>query len=343
MRVLFLGGTGIISTASTKLAVAARHRPHPADARPPHRRPAGGRQDARPGYRQRGRGRSCPARRALGRRGGLDRLHPGADGARHRAVPRPHAAVHLHQLRQRLSEARGALPHHRVHAARQPVLGLFARQDRLRRAPDAGLPRGGLPHHDRASLADLRRNPGHPRDQQLDEIVHRGGPHAARPKGDRSGRRHIAVGDHAQYRFRQGTGGTAGPGAGHRARLPHHQRRGYVLGPVLRAWWPKPPARSRNWCTWLRISSPPACPKRAAASWATRPSAWSSTTARSSASCPDFCATVPFGQGIRRTIAWFDADPARRQIDAEANATLGQVDRRLRTRARARPCASFRR
>ena len=35
---------------------------------------------------------------------------------------------------------------------------------------------------------------------------------------------------------------------------------------------------------------------------------------------PDYCATVPFTQGIRRTIAWFDADPARRQIDQEANA-----------------------
>ena len=35
---------------------------------------------------------------------------------------------------------------------------------------------------------------------------------------------------------------------------------------------------------------------------------------------PDYCATVPFGQGIRRTIAWFDADPDRRQIDEEANA-----------------------
>jgi nucleoside-diphosphate-sugar epimerase len=35
---------------------------------------------------------------------------------------------------------------------------------------------------------------------------------------------------------------------------------------------------------------------------------------------PGYCATVPFTQGIRRTIAWFDADPARRQIDAEANA-----------------------
>jgi nucleoside-diphosphate-sugar epimerase len=35
---------------------------------------------------------------------------------------------------------------------------------------------------------------------------------------------------------------------------------------------------------------------------------------------PDYCATVPFTQGIRRTLAWFDADPARKQIDDEANA-----------------------
>jgi len=34
---------------------------------------------------------------------------------------------------------------------------------------------------------------------------------------------------------------------------------------------------------------------------------------------PDYRATVPFTQGIRRTIAWFDADPARRQIDDAAN------------------------
>ena len=34
---------------------------------------------------------------------------------------------------------------------------------------------------------------------------------------------------------------------------------------------------------------------------------------------PGYCATVPFAEGIRRTLAWFDADPARRQIDADAN------------------------
>jgi nucleoside-diphosphate-sugar epimerase len=35
---------------------------------------------------------------------------------------------------------------------------------------------------------------------------------------------------------------------------------------------------------------------------------------------PGYCATVPFTQGIRRTMAWFDADAARQQIDEEANA-----------------------
>ena len=35
---------------------------------------------------------------------------------------------------------------------------------------------------------------------------------------------------------------------------------------------------------------------------------------------PGYCATVPFTEGIRRTMAWFDADPSRRQIDDQANA-----------------------
>ena len=35
---------------------------------------------------------------------------------------------------------------------------------------------------------------------------------------------------------------------------------------------------------------------------------------------PDFVATVRFRDGIRRSLAWFDEDPARRTIDHEANA-----------------------
>ena len=34
---------------------------------------------------------------------------------------------------------------------------------------------------------------------------------------------------------------------------------------------------------------------------------------------PDYCATTRFSQGIRRTIEWFQADPARQQVDAAAN------------------------
>jgi nucleoside-diphosphate-sugar epimerase len=35
---------------------------------------------------------------------------------------------------------------------------------------------------------------------------------------------------------------------------------------------------------------------------------------------PEYCATVPYTEGIRRTLAWFDADPSRRQVDDQANA-----------------------
>jgi nucleoside-diphosphate-sugar epimerase len=35
---------------------------------------------------------------------------------------------------------------------------------------------------------------------------------------------------------------------------------------------------------------------------------------------PDFRTTVPFAEGIRRTVAWFDADAARQQVDAEMDA-----------------------
>ena len=40
---------------------------------------------------------------------------------------------------------------------------------------------------------------------------------------------------------------------------------------------------------------------------------------------PYFCATTPFWQGIRRTMAWFDADPSRKEIDDAANATWDKL------------------
>ena len=40
---------------------------------------------------------------------------------------------------------------------------------------------------------------------------------------------------------------------------------------------------------------------------------------------PGYCATLPFAQGIKRTIDWFDADPARKQIDEAANAAWDKL------------------
>jgi len=40
---------------------------------------------------------------------------------------------------------------------------------------------------------------------------------------------------------------------------------------------------------------------------------------------PDYCATTTFAQGIRKSLAWFDADPARKRIDGEANSTWDKL------------------
>ncbi len=40
---------------------------------------------------------------------------------------------------------------------------------------------------------------------------------------------------------------------------------------------------------------------------------------------PDFTCTVPWAEGVRRAIAWFEADPARQTIDHELNATWDKI------------------
>jgi nucleoside-diphosphate-sugar epimerase len=40
---------------------------------------------------------------------------------------------------------------------------------------------------------------------------------------------------------------------------------------------------------------------------------------------PGYCATIPFAQGIQRTIDWFDADPQRKLIDEAANAAWDKL------------------
>jgi hypothetical protein len=40
---------------------------------------------------------------------------------------------------------------------------------------------------------------------------------------------------------------------------------------------------------------------------------------------PDFAPSVPFAEGIRETVAWFDANPDRRTLDHEAAAVWDRV------------------
>jgi len=40
---------------------------------------------------------------------------------------------------------------------------------------------------------------------------------------------------------------------------------------------------------------------------------------------PDFRPVVPFAEGIRWTVAWFDADPARQQVDAAMDAAWDRL------------------
>jgi nucleoside-diphosphate-sugar epimerase len=40
---------------------------------------------------------------------------------------------------------------------------------------------------------------------------------------------------------------------------------------------------------------------------------------------PGYSATVTFAEGIRKSLAWFDADPTRKQIDHQVNATMDDL------------------
>jgi len=40
---------------------------------------------------------------------------------------------------------------------------------------------------------------------------------------------------------------------------------------------------------------------------------------------PGYCATTTFAEGIRQSLAWFNADPSRKQIDRQVNATMDKL------------------
>jgi nucleoside-diphosphate-sugar epimerase len=40
---------------------------------------------------------------------------------------------------------------------------------------------------------------------------------------------------------------------------------------------------------------------------------------------PNFAATIPFSQGAREMVAWFDADPARQVVDEQVNSQIDTI------------------
>jgi len=40
---------------------------------------------------------------------------------------------------------------------------------------------------------------------------------------------------------------------------------------------------------------------------------------------PDFVATIPFSQGVREIVAWYDADPARQVVDAQVDEIMERI------------------
>jgi hypothetical protein len=40
---------------------------------------------------------------------------------------------------------------------------------------------------------------------------------------------------------------------------------------------------------------------------------------------PGYCASTSFAEGIRQSLAWFNADPSRKQIDHQLNAAMDKL------------------
>ena len=208
--------------------------PHPDQPRLPGQGSPHERAD-HPGRRPRRiRARSGPGRHAVGLRLRFHRVRARARRARLAPLPRPDETIYVHQFRVRLPETSDQSRHHREHAARQPVLAVLARQDRLRGLPDGEIPHRRLPRHDHPPQPHLRRPQGAPGRARGARHLAGAPPDAGRQARHHPGRRHDAVDPHAQLRLRQGFRGLDGQSACPGQCLPHHLRRDADLEPDLR-------------------------------------------------------------------------------------------------------------
>ena len=81
----------------------------------------------------------------------------------------------------------------------------------------------------------------------------------------------------------------------------------------------------RAWCTCRRTRSRPPTPTGARGCWATRRTRWCSTTPSCAASCPAGGPVIPFEQGAREIVEWYLTDPARQVTDASLDAVMDKL------------------
>ena len=286
MRVLFIGGSGVISSACSRAGRRARHRAVRAQPRAQHQpgrcRPRRTvlRGDVRDPAAVRGR-RWAAASSTPWWTGSPSR--PSTCAGRPRPVPRPDRAVRVHQLGVGLPDPAGPAAGDGVDAAAQPVLAVLPRQDRLRGPARRGLPRRGLPGDDRAAVAHLRQDP-HPLRRRLD----RPGPDAPGQAGRRARRRHLAVDADPSRGLRPGLRAAARPPPHDRRGVPHHLRRRAHLEPDRRSAGRGGRGAAPTSCTCPRTPSRPPTRTGAPACSATRRTRWCSTTP----SCAAWCRTT---------------------------------------------------
>ena len=327
--VLFIGGTGVISTACVRrpmrqgreVTILNRGRDHaPAVPDAPRcSRPTSG--------------MPASVRAALGEREFdvvVDFLAFTPDHVQQDARPvrRPDGAVRLHQLGLGLPDAAGPPAGHRVDAAAQPVLGVLARQDRLRGPAGPRLPRRRLPDDDRAAVAHLR-------------------PHAAcRSTGGwtvvermRQGREVVVHGDGTSLwtlthhdDFARGVRRPAGAPGGARRGVPHHLRRGAdVERDLLRRGCG---GRGRAAARPRRLGGHRGRGPRPRGRAAGRQVALDGLRQQQGqgAGARAGRAVVPFRQGAREIVDWHDEDPARRAVDPRLDALFDRLVEAYRPR-----------
>jgi nucleoside-diphosphate-sugar epimerase len=208
----------------------------------------------------------------------------------------------------------------RVDAAAQPGLALLAGQDRVRGPPGAHVPRGRLPGDDRAALAHLR-----PQESALRRRLDGRRADAPGPGGRRPRRRHVAVDAHTHHAdFAKAFVGLLG----------HPQ----AIGDSFHI-------TSDEVLTWNQIYElvgaaagvRPRLVHVASEAIFAADQRWGRSllgdkahsvrfdNAKVKALVPDYVATIPFAQGAREIVAWHDEDPARRIVDERVEALMDEL------------------